>query len=1228
MFRQCLANYRRPRVAEFDDAPYRRSVVPRGSLPNVKQSFSMYSKDIPPLKTRARALRCGLALLALAATGVTLLQGQTASDLVYYGADGRLQYATTPSGAGAATVPDYSGVGYRNAGVLDLPTASEVPERARVSAGSGNRRQDIIDAINIVRSLPRQYGPEGKYRGAVVFDAGTFDVSDTILIDTDGIILRGAGSDTGGTRIRFTYRAPSSMTEGQIDSQKKRCFDFKGTGTWSYETSSTSSGRRAVQGSYIPVGAKQITVASGHSFSAGDRVVLDYQFNDTWVAAMQMTVAANPTAREPWRDVKLRYEREVVGVSGNVITLDAPVMDPFKPAWGTLHLAKLNQAQDGRLEHVGIEAMRIEAVTSDTSGIRHGWKAVSFENVTQAWARDIVATKFVYSCVSIEDEESSFITIVDCEMLDPVHSNESGERYAFDVNGQRVLVADCFSRGGRHCFVSGSWTAGPVVFTNCTAVNAQSDIGPHQRWSTGHLYDRITTDNEIKVRNRGATTGSQGGSGGSLHGWTGGAVMFWNCTAEEIVVEDPPTETTNWAVGCVADYIGKEPGRPYPEGVIRQAGTPIGQIPSLYAAQLQERLGADAPSFSPSQGVFTSSPTVAITSNPPGATIRYTTNGSTPSGTNGSAYSAPLTLTGTTTLKAVASVGNPPDGPVSTAHYLVGPDAVSVNDAASFVNRALATSQSGVFAVEFDAVPTGNLDNGVIGLSFGSATGYSSIAVAVRFNPNGSIDARNGGAFAAANAINYSQNERYTFRLLVNVPAKTYSAYVTPFGGATQLIGANYAFRTEQSAVASLNTRSVRAQTGTLLVGPSQLIDSQVATPSISPFGGQFSGPQIVTLQSSTSGATIRYTTDGSFPTATSGTVYTGPFTVSTTTTVRAIATSPGLFDSNTATAVFTINDNSYQVTQLNTFHNFPLGNTWTERFEAIFDITPQGSDATVALSNGPSSSYSGLAAIVRFNTSNQIDVRNGGTYAADVAMPFTAGTTYRVRFWVDLPARTYSVFVQPSGGNEVRIANNYAFRTEQATVAALDNLNVETGAQPINVAQRMTQEWPKFWWTTTRTFDGVLPPIVNSTANGNAPQLTVAFWATPAQFAHMGVVDKMPAQGMVGWSVKFRDNGNVWFRVGSNTNRQDVVATALYQPGTPVHFAATFDAGYVRIYRNGLEVAAQSVAYGVNENSVVLQVGKPSSVAVNDVYIGTLRDVRVYETPLTPAQIMTLAQP
>src|SRR6202166_4982684 len=84
-------------------------------------------------------------------------------------------------------------------------------------------------------------------------------------------------------------------------------------------------------------------------------------------------------------------------------------------------------------------------------------------------------------------------------------------------------------------------------------------------------------------------------------------------------------------------------------------------------------------------------------------------------------------------------------------------------------------------------------------------------------------------------------------------------------------------------------------------------IETQVATPTFSPAAGSYSSTQTVSI-STTSPAptTIYYTTDGTTPT-TNSPVYSAPITVSTTETVKAYATKSGYFDSNVATAVYTI---------------------------------------------------------------------------------------------------------------------------------------------------------------------------------------------------------------------------------------------------------------------------------------------------------------------------------
>ena len=76
------------------------------------------------------------------------------------------------------------------------------------------------------------------------------------------------------------------------------------------------------------------------------------------------------------------------------------------------------------------------------------------------------------------------------------------------------------------------------------------------------------------------------------------------------------------------------------------------------------------------------------------------------------------------------------------------------------------------------------------------------------------------------------------------------------------------------------------------------------AGPVITPNGGTFSSPQTVTMFSATSSASIYYTLDGSTPT-TASTQCSGAITVSSDTTVKAIATAPGYAQSTVSSATF-----------------------------------------------------------------------------------------------------------------------------------------------------------------------------------------------------------------------------------------------------------------------------------------------------------------------------------
>ncbi len=86
------------------------------------------------------------------------------------------------------------------------------------------------------------------------------------------------------------------------------------------------------------------------------------------------------------------------------------------------------------------------------------------------------------------------------------------------------------------------------------------------------------------------------------------------------------------------------------------------------------------------------------------------------------------------------------------------------------------------------------------------------------------------------------------------------------------------------------------------------------AAPVINPNGGVFTSTQNVTLSSATSSASVYYTLDGTVPT-TASTLYAGPITISTDTTLRAIASGGGFVQSAVSSASFTFSNQTPGVT-------------------------------------------------------------------------------------------------------------------------------------------------------------------------------------------------------------------------------------------------------------------------------------------------------------------------
>lgn len=146
----------------------------------------------------------------------------------------------------------------------------------------------------------------------------------------------------------------------------------------------------------------------------------------------------------------------------------------------------------------------------------------------------------------------------------------------------------------------------------------------------------------------------------------------------------------------------------------------------------------------------------------------------------------------------------------------------------------------------------------------------------------------------------------------------------------------------------------------------------QVEKPKFTPNGGNFPASQTVALSCDTDGASIYYTTDESEPSAENGNLYEGEITLTSTTTLKAIAVKEGMRPSEVATATFTKTgiDNLAGVNALGNSKNFTFVGNVVVTFKGTY-----GNHTLVGLRDVSQNNADGHGGGVFHNTATDLTV-------------------------------------------------------------------------------------------------------------------------------------------------------------------------------------------------------------------------------------------------------------
>ena len=291
-----------------------------------------------------------------------------------------------------------------------------------------------------------------------------------------------------------------------------------------------------------------------------------------------------------------------------------------------------------------------------------------------------------------------------------------------------------------------------------------------------------------------------------------------------------------------------------------------------------------------------------------GASIYYTLDGTEPTSAS-TLYTAPFTITETSTLKAIAISGDNSSSVVTRTITILNMTPIFFEDFESDgLNQMTVTNVSGTYEWT-TGTHSGNtyayanaynqgatetwlitpaitpLNAGGVSLSFTNAKNYNGPDISVKYSTNYN------GSGSPATA---------TWTDITSECALSSGSWNWVESGNVEVAGTSpvyfaWVYTSGESSAAGweIDNILVLAEAGGA---------SEVATPVINPNGGSYYEPQTVSITCADADAVIRYTTDGTEPTE-SSTVYSQPFTVSTTTTIMAKAWKTNMTPSFTATA-------------------------------------------------------------------------------------------------------------------------------------------------------------------------------------------------------------------------------------------------------------------------------------------------------------------------------------
>jgi hypothetical protein len=464
-----------------------------------------------------------------------------------------------------STLLDFSYAGYKH-GEKSVPDVKykifKVEDYGAIPNDGKSDRQALINAINAAKE---------NGNGIILFPAGRFDLrpkdapNESIVIDADNIVLRGAGCEEGGTEIFMEY--PNQSVDGSLWNTPELI---------SFRYVQSSDALLADITDNASRGDFSVKVSSTGGMVAGQRVFLKLKNNDAELIAQELSPYEADAA---WTElnnngVQIIEYHEIVKISGKTVTFKEPIMHSIDSRWGwTLHNHSCHTGTG--VEDIAFVGNFHEAFSHHLNALHDsGYRLLTIWRQVDSWVRHC---RFTDVSEALSVIQSANVSVLNCRI-----TGNGGHSAIRSQASTGVFIGKVADEAGQFHSMGVSKTAiGTVLWRNTWT--ATTCFESHASQPRATLFDAC----------RGGFMAAHSGGDEAAAPNHLRDLVLWNFDETDSGEQNFNLwqRNTRWVMPVIVGHHGSTTTFISTQVTIDEGNGTVMQPLSLYEAQLENRLG-------------------------------------------------------------------------------------------------------------------------------------------------------------------------------------------------------------------------------------------------------------------------------------------------------------------------------------------------------------------------------------------------------------------------------------------------------------------------------------------------------------------------------------------------------------------------------------------------------------------------------------------------------------